>query len=101
MLAFTNNNKYKSIGIGQNTTKFVRPILIPDKKADTTDTIDASLDETVMHVVVECDKYDVEHKRFLNLLRNECEEDRIVEWMEIEVIRAMFLSHYFFIISFL
>ena len=35
-----------------------------------------------MHVVVECDKYDVERERFLNLLRNECEEDRIGEWME-------------------
>ena len=40
MLAST-NKKYKSIGgIGQNTTKFDRPIPIPipEKKADTTDT---------------------------------------------------------------
>ena len=45
MLAST-NKKYKSIGgIGQNTTKFGRPIPIPEKKADTTDTdtIGASL----------------------------------------------------------
>ena len=44
-LAFTNSKKYKSIGIGQNTTKFDRPIPIPGKKADTTDTdtIGASL----------------------------------------------------------
>ena len=45
MLAST-NKKYKSIGgIGQNTTKFDRPIPIPEKKADTTDTdtIGASL----------------------------------------------------------
>ena len=45
MLAST-NKKYKSIGdIGQNTTKSDRPIPIPEKKADTTDTdtIGASL----------------------------------------------------------
>ena len=43
---------------------------------------DLDEDETVMHVVVECDKYDVERERFLNVLRNECEEHKIVEWME-------------------
>ena len=49
-----------------------------------TDAIKCDLDEdeTVMHVVVECDKYDVERERFLNVLRNECEEHKIVEWME-------------------
>ena len=41
-------------------------------------------DETVMHVVVECDNYDVERERFLNVLRSEYEEDRIAEWMERE-----------------
>ena len=52
MLAFTNSKKYKSIGIGQNTTKFDRPIPIPipGKKADTTDTdtIGASLFSTII-----------------------------------------------------
>ena len=50
---------------------------------------DLDEDETVMHVVVECEKYDstnvpsyLERERFLNVLRNECEEDWIVEWME-------------------
>ena len=44
MLAFINNKNYKSIGIGQNTTKFERAIPIPGKKADTTytNTIGAS-----------------------------------------------------------
>ena len=45
---------------------------------------DLGEDETVMHVVVECDKYDVQRDRFLNVLRNEYEDDRIAEWMERE-----------------
>ena len=34
---------------------------------------DLNEDETVMHVMVECDKFDVERERFLNVLRNEYE----------------------------
>ena len=41
-------------------------------------------DETVMHVVVECDKYDGDREKFLDVLRSECEEVKVTEWLERE-----------------
>ena len=34
---------------------------------------DLGEDEMVMHVLVECDKYDRERKKFLDVLRRECD----------------------------
>ena len=53
--------KCKSIGIGQNTTKFDRPVPMPEKKADTTDTDTVGASLIIMVVLISlCVSFGVE-----------------------------------------
>jgi len=45
---------------------------------------DLNEDETVMHVMVECDRYDAERQSLLNVIGRECDDQKVAEWLERE-----------------